>query len=180
MNEKEQRKEEDRQLLHEKGFLDGFGRYLIFPDSSETHLLFLANIRSRDKFLNRYRSKLYQSPIIPQENNKMVPPITFDKINNHERNYHLYNPESHSHGAMNLSFNQHSVTPLRGNRNRIEERGNQAVNRTIQTYYHNDLLDPTEENDIEQGEEKNMADNSKHPNKVIENSFWRYELLNFF
>lgn len=54
----------------------------------------------------------------------------------------------------------------------MEEKENQkAVNRTIQPYYSNDLLYPTEENELEEEEdlgEKSMVDHTKNQKRVIE------------
>jgi hypothetical protein len=127
--------------------------------------------RSRDKFLEKYRSKLYQAPPIHRENNKTISPIAFDKVNNYERNYNLY---PSSRGAMDHSFNQNqNPYSLRGNRNYMEEKENQqAVNRTMHPYYNNDLTCPSEENETEQAEdfdEKNVADIQKNKNKVAKN-----------
>ena len=90
---------------------------------------------------------MLDSPEPIADNTKQMPPITFDKIHNHHRNYNIYHPLANE--EINQPLKTNSVPPLRIIRNHTDEKQNplntHSVNHTIQPHYNHELLYPPEE-----------------------------------
>jgi len=90
---------------------------------------------------------MLDSPETVHDNNKQMPPVTFDKIHNHNRNYNLYHPTLHE--EVDQPLRKTSVPPLKITRHHTEDEqipiNSHAVNQTIQPHYNHELLYPPEE-----------------------------------